>query len=319
MSLASFLKLVEIQTKVASILPFCLGTVYALYRFKSFNLNNFIFMLISLLSFDMATTAINNYIDYKKAVRTHGYNYESHNAIVSHKLTESMVVGAITALLIVAAAFGIILFLNTDYVILLLGALSFAIGVSYSFGPVPISRTPLGEIFSGLFMGLIITFISVYIHIYDRGILLAGYEGGILTLGMNIRELLYILLVSIPAVVGIANIMLANNICDIEDDMENRRYTLPVYIGRANALIVFRALYYIAYFDMLVVWVLKAVPSAYLLVLLTLIPTGKNIRLFYEKQTKQDTFVLSVKNFVVMNGAQVIIIGAAAIAKYFGI
>ncbi|MGE5633160.1 MAG: hypothetical protein ACM3TR_19000 [Caulobacteraceae bacterium] len=85
MTLVSFLKLVEIQTKVASVIPFLLGTFYALYRFNRFNLSNFIIMFVSLICFDMATTAINNYIDYKKAHKIHGYNYESHNAIVSYR------------------------------------------------------------------------------------------------------------------------------------------------------------------------------------------------------------------------------------------
>lgn len=119
-----------------------------------------------------------------------------------------------------------------------------------------------------------------------------------------------------PAVIGIANIMLANNICDIEDDIENRRYTLPVYIGREKALKLFKMLYYLAYIDMLLLVFLKVVPAVYLLVLLTLSPVAKNIKLFYEKQTKKDTFVLSVKNFVLINAAQTVMIGVGCIVKY---
>lgn len=71
MSLESFLKLVEIQTKVASVIPFALGTLYTVYHFGIFNPKNFIIMFISLLSFDMVTTAINNYYDYKRANNAH--------------------------------------------------------------------------------------------------------------------------------------------------------------------------------------------------------------------------------------------------------
>ena len=80
MNLKSFLKLVEIQTKVASIVPFLLGTFYALYTYDNFSFFNFLIMLISLEMFDMATTAINNYIDFKSAKKKEGYGYESHNA-----------------------------------------------------------------------------------------------------------------------------------------------------------------------------------------------------------------------------------------------
>ena len=62
----SLLKLAEIQTKLASQLPLLLGTVYALWRYDDFNLLNLLFMFLSLLSFDMATTVTNNYMDYKK-------------------------------------------------------------------------------------------------------------------------------------------------------------------------------------------------------------------------------------------------------------
>ena len=107
MNIMSFLKLVEIQTKVASMIPFLLGTTYVLYRFDNFNTINFILMFISLLSFDMTTTALNNYIDYKKAIKKHGFGYESHNAIVSYNLKEKAVVAVILTMIAIAVVAGI--------------------------------------------------------------------------------------------------------------------------------------------------------------------------------------------------------------------
>ena len=63
MDIKSFLKLVEIQTKVASVIPYLLGTFYVLYRYENFNLKNAIIMFLSMIIFDMTTTVINNYID----------------------------------------------------------------------------------------------------------------------------------------------------------------------------------------------------------------------------------------------------------------
>jgi len=315
MKVKSFLKLVEIQTKVASVLPFLLGTVYVLYRFNTFNTVNFFIMFVSLLSFDMATTAINNYIDFKKAVKTEGYNYESHNAIVRDKLRESTVIATIVVLLAVAVSAGIVLYLNTNIVVLLIGIVSFGVGILYTFGPLPISRMPLGEVFSGFFMGFVIPFLSVYIHIFDREIVRLGYEAQILSININAEEILYIFLVSFPAVSGIANIMLANNICDIEDDIENKRYTLPIYIGREKALTLFKALYYLIYLDIFLIVILRILPLASLVLLLTFIPVNKNIKGFFVKQTKKDTFVLAVRNFVLVSSAFVILIGALAAIK----
>lgn len=315
MKLKSFLKLVEIQTKLASVIPFLLGTVYAIYRFHEFNIINFILMFISLIHVDMMTTAINNYIDYKKAKKNHGYNYELHNAIVRDNLKESTVLVTIFILFIIAVVSGLILYLRTDIIVLLLGAISFLVGICYSFGPVPISRIPLGEVFSGFFMGFVITFIADYIHVFDKGLIRIAYNNSILSLFVNLKEIVYIFLLSLPAVIGIANIMLANNICDIEDDIINRRYTLPIYIGKDKALILFRSLYYIGFLAIILSIILKVAPLAVLLALLTYVVVHKNINAFMQLQTKKDTFVFSVQNFVIVNLSLVFTIGLGIIIK----
>lgn len=313
MGLGSFLNLVEIKTKVASIIPFTLGTLYAVYRFHKFNLKNFILMLVTMLAFDMVTTAINNYIDFKKAKKTSGYNYEIHNAIVKYNLKSSSVIAIIILLLFISVSFGFVLFLNTNIVVLVLGTISFIVGILYSYGPIPISRMPLGEIFSGLFMGFIIMFLSVYIHVYDQNVVSIVFHNGVMNVSINIIEVLYIFLTSLPLVSGIANIMLANNICDIEDDIENKRYTLPVYIGSTNALMLYKGLYYVAYLSTILMIMLRVEPVFSLVSLITFLWVDKNIKLFYEKQTKKDTFITSVKNFVLINTVQIASISASII------
>lgn len=315
MSLSSFFQFVEIQTKLASVIPFSLGTVYALYRYNSFKFHNFLIMFISLLTFDMATTAINNYIDYKKALETSGYNYENKNAMVRDGIKESTALTVIFTLLIIAMTLGVLLTINTNVMVLFIGVISFFVGIFYTFGPVPISRMPLGEVFSGVFMGFIIMFLAIYIHTYDQNIVSLGYKGHMLTVGVDVMEVFYIFLMSIPAMGGIANIMLANNICDMEEDIINKRYTLPYYIGKKRALKLFKILYYISYIDIIILLVLRIVPIGVLWALLTLIPVSKNIRCFNEKQVKSETFVLSVKNFVLMNMAQILLTGAMIVIR----
>jgi 1,4-dihydroxy-2-naphthoate octaprenyltransferase len=315
MNIISFLKLVEIQTKVASMIPFLLGTTYVLYRFDNFNIINFALMFISLLSFDMTTTALNNYIDYKKAIKKHGFGYESHNAIVKYNLKEGTVVTVISIMIAIAVIAGIMLYVNTGFVVLLLGAISFGIGILYSFGPIPISRTPFGELFSGFTMGFVITFLATYIHLKDLGFIVFFYQGGMLNIGLNITELLKIMLISVLPICGIANIMLANNICDIEDDVANRRYTLPVYVGREKALLLFKLIYYIGYLAVVIALFLGIVPIVSALVLITLIIVNKNIKEFYKLQTKKETFALAVKNFIISNIALIFTIAFGIILK----
>lgn len=313
---SSFLKLVEIQTKVASLIPFLLGTFYSLYRFNAFNLKNFLFMFVSLLFIDMATTAINNYQDYKRAIKKFGFGYESHNAIVRDNLNESMVLIIIFILLAMAAIFGILLFINTNIVVLILGALSFITGILYSFGPVPISRTAFGELFSGGFMGFVIPFLATYIHVFNLNLVNIVFQSGILVLKVNMIEMFYIFLISVPTIVGIANIMLANNICDMEDDIENKRYTFPIYVGKDKALKIFKILYYIGYIALLILIIFKVVPLVSVITFGTFVLINKHIKIFYGKQNKKDTFVLAVKNFVLMNVVFVTSIALAVIVRY---
>ena len=118
-----------------------------------------------------------------------------------------------------------------------------------------------------------------------------------------------------PAIMGIANIMLANNICDMEDDLENKRYTLPLYIGKKNALLLFRFMYYAGYIDLIVLLLLGVHPLLLALILITLWPLNKNIKRFDEKQLKAETFSLSVKNFAMTAVARIVVMG---IALFFG-
>ena len=67
MKIKAFLKLVEIQTKVASVIPFFTTLLYVLYSTKQLNVRNMVVMFFSMVIFDMTVTALNNYYDYKSA------------------------------------------------------------------------------------------------------------------------------------------------------------------------------------------------------------------------------------------------------------
>lgn len=316
MTLRNYLQFVEIQTKAASIIPFILGGLYSIYRYKSFSTMNFFIMLISLLTFDMATTAINNYIDYKKSLKTLNHNLESKNDLVREGITTSTALIIIFTLLTTATILGIILVIGTNVIVLLIGVLSFLAGILYTFGPIPISRMPLGELFSGFFMGFIILFLSIYIHIYDQNIINVFYSNNILSLDINILKVFDIFLLSIPTITGIANIMLANNICDVDEDILNKRFTLSYYIGHRNSLLLFKFLYYIGFIDIIILVTLRIAPIATLLVLVTFIPISKNIKLFLKKQSKSETFALSVKNFIIFSLVHIISILIMIATKY---
>jgi 1,4-dihydroxy-2-naphthoate octaprenyltransferase len=304
LSLAAFLKLVEIRTKIASFTPFLLGNLYLFYHYDNFNSLNFLLLFFSLLSVDMATTAVNNYQDFLKAEKKEGFNYEEHNAVVNFNLDKKTVKKVIFSLFFLAVVNGLLLFVRTDVIVLLIGIMSFAIGVLYTSGPVPISRTPLGEIFSGFTMGFFITFLTVYIH--NLNLINLTFDSGILMLQFEYIEIINIFVFSLPLILGIANIMLANNICDIEDDLANNRFTLPIYISRSSSLKLFSYLYYLSYLSIVTAVIFEILPLISLLSIATIFLVQKNINLFKIKQTKKETFILAVKNFVILNYAQAV-------------
>ena len=309
MKIKAFLKLVEIQTKVASVIPYVTALLYVLYSTKHLNWLNMLVMLFSMVIFDMTVTALNNYFDYKRAEKKHGYNYEIHNSIVQYGLKTSTVKATIAVMVTISAALGLLLVYRTNLITLVLGGLCFFIGFAYSYGPIPISRTPFGEIFSGLTMGLGIPFITYYVNVYDSNVLNLSLVGRGLTVSMDIYQLAGIVLVSLPAVFGIANIMLANNICDIEDDLPNKRYTLPIVVGREKAITLLKILFALAYVAIVGAVVLGVLPLYSLLALLTIIPLSKNVKMFVANPTKKDTFGAIVGSFVMLNVALLLTIG----------
>lgn len=303
MKFKAFLKLVEIQTKVASVIPFFTALLYVLYTTRRINAVNMIVMFFAMVLFDMTVTALNNYGDYKRAVKKHGYNYEVHNSIVQYNLKPSTVKTVIVAMFLLSAALGILLVYRTNLITLLLGALCFAIGFLYSFGPLPISRTPFGEIFSGVTMGMGIPFITYYANMFDQNVLNISFASPNLTIAFDVYQIVDILLISLPCVFAIANIMLANNICDIEDDLQNKRYTLVVLIGREKGIVLLKILFALAYAAIVAAVVAGYLPLYSLLALLTVVPLRKNVRSFAANPTKKDTFGKIVGSFVMVNVA----------------
>ena len=281
-----FLNYVEIRTKIASLLPFLLGLSYVLYTYKQVDIRNTLLFFISMLCFDMATTALNNYIDVKANGKILEFSQKTAKQILYF-------------LLILAILLGLALVFYTGVIVLVLGALCFGVGIFYTFGPVPIFRMPLGEIFSGLFMGLFIPFLVVFINAPEDSLIYVTFTNWLLQVSFNILDLLKLGVVTIPAITGIANIMLANNICDLDEDVKVNRFTLPYYTGVKNALNIFAALYYLGFAAIIIMVVFGMLPIYGLIAIVGLIPIYQNISKFRKQQSKTITFPLSVQNLVI--------------------
>lgn len=284
--IARFLSYVEIRTKITSIFAFLMTLSFLFYAGQSIALPHTLIFLAGMFLFDLTTTAINNYIDTK--TNDQKLQFERRRALI-----------IIYVLLALSTAFGIWLVLLTDLVVLLAGGICFLCGILYTYGPVPISRQPLGELMSGIFYGFMIPFLLLYINMpegyyltLDLGLEIVGVE-------IQVMPVVTLLLLSVNPVCCTANIMLANNICDVERDIKVKRFTLPYYLEE-KALYLFAGIYYMTYLATIVMVIMKILHPVCLLSLLTIIPVQRNIKVFFEKQEKETTFAVAIKNYIMI-------------------
>lgn len=300
MNLKGYINFVELPTKVASVIPFITGVVYSIYRYGEINVVNLMIMFISMITFDMATTAINNYCDYKNEISHKSGEYKGKNPMFVYGISQKVGLLTIAILLSIATIFGLILVFRTNILILLIGTICFFIGIFYTFGPIPISRMPLGEVFSGVFMGLFIPFITIYSSTNNKEFFGIYLDGGMILAKFSLVEGIVIVMITIPLICGIANIMLANNICDLEDDIKVSRFTLPYYITKDVAIKLYKYMYYFAYVSIFVSIIVRILPISTILAILSLYVVQKNIKIFEKNQIKSQTFITAVKNFMVL-------------------
>jgi 1,4-dihydroxy-2-naphthoate octaprenyltransferase len=200
--------------------------------------------------------------------------------------------------------------------VLILGGLCFLFGILYSWGPIPISHGPYGEFFSGLFYGVLIPVILVYIN--DPGSLLS-FSADLRQVSVTVRVIpaAGLALLAVAPFCLTANIMLANNICDLRHDIRVHRYTLAYYL-EDKALYLFAGLYYITYLSVVALVVFGYLPALSLLLLVTLMPVHKNIRRFFKKQVKEETFIVSVQNFILILLTHTVLIAAGSLLPGWG-
>ena len=294
-----FFDYIEIKTKITSTFAFLMTMAYLFYIKQSINLELTLVFFVAMFIFDLSTTAINNYIDTKTNQQILVYTRKTAKNIIF-------------ILLGISTALGLYLAFRTDIIIFIIGAISFACGIFYTFGPVPISRQPLGEVFSGLFYGLFIPFILLYINMPVNTFLSLKMNLVTISLDIFVVPILTVLLLSIAPICTTANIMLANNICDLERDVAVKRYTLPYYLGH-KSVYLFAVLNYSAYFGILLMVAFKILSPLCLLSLLTIFPVQRNINTFLKIQDKETTFICSIKNYVIIMGSIALVIFVSGI------
>lgn len=293
MNFKVFAELIELKAKAASVFPFLMGFLYSWYHYQQIKPVYMLLFFISMLLFNMAVDILDNYMDYHNATDVHDYKEET-NIIGRENLSLPLLKGLMIGLIGVSAAIGVYLAYQTSWIILWLGIFSYAMGIFYSAGPKPLSSLPVGELTSGLTMGIVIPMICVYLNVYD----IVPFNG---------IFIFDVFLVSLPTASAISNLMLANNTCDVEEDILNNRHTLVYYIGKKRAVSLFKILVFVSFLSSTLAVILGLVPLTLLGLWLIFPIIWKNTMLYSKKQVKLETFPLAIKNLGIIALTQVIL------------
>ncbi|WP_338210190.1 1,4-dihydroxy-2-naphthoate polyprenyltransferase [Lactiplantibacillus paraxiangfangensis] len=297
-----FLEFVEIKSLIASVLPFVLGTLYAVYNYHQVHLGYLILFFIASSLFHMATNANDNYQDFLHAPRNADNQefLEATNVVGVNQISIRQARAITFGLGGLSLILGLWLVTRTGLPLLWMGIYSYAVGYFYAGGPKPISSGPFGEFFSGFTMGFMIFWIAVFINTYDK-------------VAITATNTLEVLIASGIAIFAISNIMLANNICDMDEDIALGRHTILYYLGKPVMLQVFAWSYIVGYVCLMVAVWMGVLPKLSLLTLLSVIPVLKNTRLFLKKQVKTETFILAIKNATIICLSFVVFMGLGLI------
>ncbi|PTI77401.1 1,4-dihydroxy-2-naphthoate polyprenyltransferase [Staphylococcus succinus] len=259
------------HTLTAAVVPVLVGTatskLFLLGSEDHLNLPLFLAMLIACLLIQAATNMFNEYYDFKKGLDDHT-SVGIGGAIVRNGMSPKLVMNLAIAFYIIAAILGIFIASQSSFWLLPIGLVCMAVGYLYTGGPFPISWTPFGELFSGVFMGMFIIMIAFFIQTN------------------NLQSLAF--WVSLPIVITIALINMGNNIRDRVKDKESGRKTLTILIGKNNSVRFLGFMYIVAY--LLVIYIAFFQPGGsifYLLALLSAPMAIKAVRRFKRNDTPQ--------------------------------
>jgi len=240
------------HTLTAAFVPVSVGTALALNE-GQINYPLFITMLFASLIIQAATNMFNEYYDYVKGLDT-ADSVGIGGTIVRDGVQAATVLRIAIAFYAAALVAGFYICYATSWWLAAIGLACMAAGYLYTGGPYPIAYTPLGELLSGILMGLTIILISYFIQ--TRNITLQS------------------VLISVPITVLIGGILLANNIRDLDGDRTKGRHTLPILIGRSRAVTLLGLLFIFSYF-WIIGMVLMSIASSWSLLTLVGIPKAR--------------------------------------------
>ncbi|MDP1419629.1 1,4-dihydroxy-2-naphthoate polyprenyltransferase [Peribacillus simplex] len=265
-------ELIRPHTLTAAFVPVLLGTVIALLE-DGVNSLLFAAMMIASILIQAATNLFNEYYDFKRGLDTEE-SVGIGGGIVRHGMTPKLIMNLALGMYAIALLIGIYICAASSWWLAAVGLVCMLVGYLYTGGPLPISYTPFGELFSGLFMGFLIILIAFFIQTGDVSSTA--------------------ILIAIPSGILVGLINLSNNLRDHDGDKAHGRKTMPVVMGRKNAL-TFMAIMFAFSYLWLVGLVLIGSVTAWILLAFLSIPKAMAAIKGFVGKTQPITMVPAMK------------------------
>lgn len=261
------------RTLAAALGPTILGAAFSYYAFgalKGTGLAIFhtILIFLAVVTAQIVANLWNEYKDFKSGLDA-GQKVGNAGSITRGAITPELIVTMIKVLMVVPIIIGLYLSATITWYYIPAGFLCILISFLYSGGPKPISRTPFGEISSGIAMGFAIVLITGYAWTRDLSLAL--------------------LIPAIPSTLLVGSIMLTNNIRDIRNDESHGRRTLPIVLGRERALSLM-SITYLFNFIWILAWIIVGHMTWFSLFAFLAAPLA--FKTVHTLNTKTDEFLL---------------------------
>lgn len=281
MSFKILWELGEIYTAPLNLFLILLGMAYSSFHYGLFFSWRVLLFTITLLFIHIAVNIFNNYMDYQNA-KDQAYRQET-NIIGREHLSLRSVRNVFFLFLGLSFISGLLLSYYSDFYVLILGVVGYYVGLGYSYGRRPINSLPIAETVPAVLSGFMIPMMSAYLVSYDA-----------VTLDRSF--LLNSFLAFFPMVLCMFNNLLANNTCDLEEDIRNGRKTLVYYLGKKSSVLLLHLSTAIIFIWIAIEVSLKKEPWSVLLLVGFLPFILPKLKIYFNKQEKRTTFPLVLKS-----------------------
>jgi 1,4-dihydroxy-2-naphthoate polyprenyltransferase len=264
--LSIWIEATRLYSLTASITPVLIGSVLALID-GPFSFGRFLLALIGSVFIQIGTNMINDYYDHLSGVDTLE-SMSGSQVIQRGMLTPSEMYWGGIVTFGIGSVCGLLLVALCGWPILALGIVSVLAGYFYTANPLPLAYKALGEATVFIFMGPAIVVGAYYVQ----------------------REAFALtpFLISLPVGCLVASILHANNIRDLNFDIEHGKHTLATMIGRQAANWELAGLVYGAYVITVALMLFGYAPWPVALTFLTLRHGIPAVRIAFEKDKVEE-------------------------------